>query len=319
MTLHPSTTTLSHLLTEADLPVPVGAEEITVTGITADSRRIEPGNVFIALQGYHTDARRYIPQAIERGAVAVVWEALKGEACFDAFSVPVSNARVAMACLYDAWYGHPARDLRLVGVTGTNGKTSVSTMLYRILRAAGMPCGLIGTVGCYTPAADTPLCGEDGQPYSGMTTPDPAQLYPLLARMAAETPSRGGIHPVVVMEVTSHALHWGKVAPLRFALSVFTNLSAEHLDLHGTMEDYYATKRKLLAVSREVVINADDRYGRRLLSEPLPIHHYHICHAEVTTASLSDRMCPAGEGGCTLWITDNLIFVMSSACEASVK
>ena len=306
MTLHPSTTTLSHLLTEADLPVPVGAEEITVTGITADSRRIEPGNVFIALQGYHTDARRYIPQAIERGAVAVVWEALKGEACFDTFSVPVSNARVAMACLYDAWYGHPARDLRLVGVTGTNGKTSVSTMLYRILRAAGMPCGLIGTVGCYTPAADIPLCGEDGQPYSGMTTPDPAQLYPLLARMAAETPSRGGIRPVVVMEVTSHALALGKVAPLTFDLSIFTNLSSEHMDMHGTMEEYFEAKLSLFEVSREAIINADDRWGRRLLAEPAPVHHYHICHAEGLRNLTPDRMCPAGEGTCTRYYAEQV-------------
>lgn len=221
-------------------------------------------------------------------------------------AISVSNARVAAACLYDAWYGHPTRNIRLVGVTGTNGKTSVSTMLYRILKNAGIPCGLLGTVGCFASHRDAPLGGVDGQPYSGMTTPDPQELYALLARLASELSARKGITPVIVMEVTSHALSLGRVAPLCFELSVFTNLSSEHLDLHGTMEDYFEAKLRLFEVSRGAVINADDRWGRRLLAEPVPVHHYHICHAEGLQNLSPDRMCPAGEGTCTRYYAEQV-------------
>lgn len=296
MILHPTPMPLSRLLTEAGLPAPVGTDTVTVRGISSDSRRVTAGDLFIALNGLHTDARAFIPEAVACGACAVVCETAEDTPAVvrDIPVITVQNARVAMAYLYDAWYGHPAEGLRLVAVTGTNGKTSVSTMLRHILLASGIPCGLIGTVGCYSTAGDSLLCGGEG-----MTTPDPAELYPLLARMTADAPADTRHPPTVVMEVTSHALHWGKVAPLFFDMGIFTNLTPEHLDLHGTMEDYFGTKRSLFASCRYAVINADDRYGRRLLSEPLPLHHYHICHADGAGSILSDRICPAGEGGCT--------------------
>lgn len=301
MTLHPTPMPLTRLLLEANLPIPPRAEGVTVSGLSADSRTVRKGDLFIAVSGLHTDARACIPEAAQKGAVAAVCQLDDGEPpdCGGIPCIPVPNARVAMACLFDAWYDHPARGLRLVGVTGTNGKTSVAFMLRAILRASGVPCGLIGTVGCYSTAGDAIICGKDGQLYSGMTTPDPPELYSLLARMAADAPMDSSRPPTVVMEVTSHALLLGKVAPLTFALSVFTNLSPEHMDLHGTMEDYYTAKRTLFGISREAVLNADDRWGRRLLAEPLPIHHYHICHADGTLALTSDRMCPGGEGTCT--------------------
>ena len=307
MILHPNPIPLSALLTEARLPVPEGAEGVTVSGLSADSRRVRAGDLFIAICGLNTDARAHIPEALAKGASALVCESDKGE--FPAGTIPVitvPNARVAMACLYDAFYGHPAAGLRLVGVTGTNGKTSVSTMLHRILRAAGIPCGLIGTVGCYAPLGSAPLLREDGQPFGGMTTPDPEELYPLLARMAAEVPPNSPHKPIVVMEVTSHALLLGKVAPLTFDLALFTNLTPEHMDLHGTMEDYFEAKLRLFEVSREAVVNADDRWGRRLLAEPAPIHHYHICHAEGLQNLAPDRMCPAGEGTCTRYYAEQV-------------
>ena len=294
--MRPDPRNLHELLTEAGLPAPQGAAELTVSGLSTDSRHVCAGELFIAISGLHTDARTHIPEAIRRGAAAVVCEPLEGEAP-SVCTVEVPSARRAAACLYDAWYGHPSKRLRLVGVTGTNGKTSVSTMLHRILRASRIPCGLIGTVGCVSTSGE-PIEGVEGRPYSGMTTPDPAELYALLARMAADAPASPH-PPTVVMEVTSHALLLGRVAPLTFALSVFTNLSAEHMDMHGSMEDYYIAKRRLFGVSREAVVNADDRYGRRLLAEPLPIHHYHICHADPMQSLPPDRMCPAGEGGCT--------------------
>ena len=300
MRLHPAPMPLRDLLTEAGIPVPESLGEVTVKGLSSDSRKVTEGDLFIAIDGLHTDARTHIPEAAAKGAAAVVCET--AEALPDMGSIPlipVPNARAALAYLCDAWYGHPAQGLRLVAVTGTNGKTSVSAMLYTILRASGVPCGVIGTVGCRSTAGDAILCGADGSPYSGMTTPDPDELYPLLARMAADAPADSPHLPTVVMEVTSHALRMGRVAPLTFELGIFTNLTPEHMDLHGTMEDYYTAKRSLFEVCREAVVNADDRYGRRLLAEPLPLHHYHICHADAARAAISDRICPAGEGGCT--------------------
>ena len=310
MTLHPTPMCLSDLLTEAHIPVPEGAETVTVSGLATDSRKVRPGDLFIAISGLRTDARRHIPEAKAKGAAAVLCESPDGEVSDKKMlTVTVPNARVAMACLYDAWYGHPARELRLVGVTGTNGKTSVSNMLYRILRGAGIPCGLIGTVGCFTSQNDTPMGRADGQLYSGMTTPDPDELYPLLARMAHELPHCADQKPVIVMEVTSHALLLGKVAPLTFDLSIFTNLSPEHMDLHGTMEEYYEAKLRLFEVTREAVVNADDRWGRRLLAEPMPIHHYYICHAEGLQNLSPDRMCPAGEGTCTRFYAEQVKYL----------
>ncbi len=374
--LHPTPISLHTLLTEAGIPAPTAAACVTVGGIASDSRRVRPGDLFVAIRGLHTDARAYIADAYRRGAVAVVAEADEaengaptpptdvadltaptnrpseptGEAppTVSPLLITVPNARVAMACLYDAWFGHPTRYLRMVGVTGTNGKTSVASMLHHILRTAGLPCGLIGTVGCLTTGGDAAICRRDGEMYSGMTTPDPVELYALLAQMVADatpgvremvgtptaTASEGagadggadmGAMPngsptatvplptgtkkgkapppepvaTVIMEVTSHALLFGKVAPLTFDLAVFTNLSSEHLDLHGTMEDYYAAKRRLFSVASQVVVNADDRWGRRLLAEPLPVRHWHICHATGPDSLPPDRMCPAGDGHCT--------------------
>ena len=300
MNIHPDSIPLTELLTEARLSVPKGAEGITVSGISTDSRLVRAGDLFVAIDGLHTHARIHIPEALAKGAVTVVCE--EGELLPDTGETPlvtVPNARRAAARLYDAWYGHPAQGLRLVAVTGTNGKTTVSTLLHAILRESGVPCGLIGTVGCLSTVGDEKLLNPDGQPYSGMTTPEPAELYPLLARMAADAPTDSPYPPTVVMEVTSHALRQGRVDPLSFELGIFTNLTQEHLDFHGTMEDYYTAKRSLFEVCRRAVINADDRYGRRLLSEPLPILHYHICHADGAGGLLSDRICPAGDGGCT--------------------
>ncbi|MBO5512079.1 MAG: hypothetical protein J6B24_10130, partial [Clostridia bacterium] len=185
MRLHPAPMPLCDLLTEAGIPVPESIGEVTVKGLSSDSRKVTEGDLFIAIDGLHTDARDHIPEAVAKGASAIICEA--ADALPDTGRIPlipVPNARAALASLFDGWYDHPANSLRLVAVTGTNGKTSVSTMLYTILRASGVPCGLIGTVGCRSTAGDAILCGVGGQPYSGMTTPDPAELYPLLARMA---------------------------------------------------------------------------------------------------------------------------------------
>ncbi len=291
---------LDTLLMKAGIQAALSAEHAStpIGGLSADSRRVTNGDLYIAIPGLHTDGAHYIADAIARGAAAVVSES-DPPPHLPVPHICVSHARVAAACLYDAWYDHPARRLRMVGVTGTNGKTTVAAILRHILMSAGIPSGVIGTVGCILP---TGYGGADQAPVRvdlhGMTTPDPWELYPLLARMAASVPPDAP-PPVVVMEVTSHALSLGKVAPLLFDVGIFTNLTPEHLDLHGTMEDYYAAKRRLFAVTRYAVINADDRYGRMLLGEPLPVRHWAICHASGLDGLPPDRMCPAGEGSCT--------------------
>ena len=223
-----------------------------VTGVFSDSAKVLPGGVFVAIRGLHTDGADFAEEAVKNGAVLMVAEReIQGVPCF-----VVPNAREALARLLDAFWGHPAKELCLVGITGTNGKTSVSMMLYHILRMAGYTCGLIGTVECRI--GDEVYHPENADHLANMTTPDPAELYPLLATMR----DAGVTH--VVMEVTSHALAFSKVAPLEFRLAVFTNLTEDHLDLHGDMERYFAEKRKLFSMCRQAVISTSTVYGKIL-------------------------------------------------------
>ncbi len=267
---------LATLCSEAGLTPPPLTARVDILGVTSDSRQVSQGYLFVAIQGFHIDGTRYIPEAIARGAVAVVAPS-KTSVPSGIIHIPHEDPRMALAYLCDAWYGHPAEGLTLVGVTGTNGKTSVSAMLAHILRCAGIPVGIIGTVG---------VLGLSGQPLgirshnetANMTTPDPEELYAILAAMAEEGKGYKE-RPVVVMEVTSHALLLNKTAPLTFHHAVFTNLTPEHLDMHGTMEDYYAAKRRLFTSCRTAVVNADDPYGERLITDPVTTADtWYICH-----------------------------------------
>ncbi len=282
----PHSIPLGVLCAEAGVGCPPAAAHMPIHGISADSRRIRPGWLFVAIRGMHTDAARFIRDAVSRGCAAVVYEGSVPDG--DPVPVPllsVPDGRAAMAYLFDAWYGHPGRRLRLVGVTGTNGKTSVSSMLCHILTNAGIPCGIIGTVGCRLPdGSPLPLTAHGETAH--MTTPDPEELYGALAAMA----DRGEGHPravgscgkpTVVMEVTSHALALGKVEPLHFDMALFTNLTPDHLDLHGDMAAYAAAKTRLFAQTRVGVVNAADAYGRCLLTHPLAtVDKWLICHPD---------------------------------------
>ena len=205
---------------------------LEVTGIISDFRTFKRGNIFVAIRGLHYDGAQHIGEALSGGAPLVICECPYD----DPRVIQVENARAALACLLDAWYDHPSKHLQLVGITGTNGKTSTAAMLFHILRQAGHNCGLIGTVECRF--NDEVLEQRGGDPLANMTTPDPDVLYRLLARMRALGAR------FVVMEVTSHALFFSKVAPLRFVRGVFTNLTPDHLDLHGDMESYFMEKCK---------------------------------------------------------------------------
>lgn len=244
---------LGELLVRAGMPS-CGEKmaDCEITGVVSHSRAVKKGNVFVALRGVHCDGAQYVADAFLRGAAFVISErALEGERV-----MTVENARIALARLCDAWYGHPARELSLIGVTGTNGKTSSATMLAHILESAGHKTGLIGTVEC--------RCGEEvigannPEKLANMTTPDPAQLYEILAQMR----DKGAEY--VVMEVTSHALALDKVEPLTFKRAIFTNLSVDHLDFHADMEAYFAQKRKLFSKCEAAVISYTTPYGIRL-------------------------------------------------------
>lgn len=216
--------------------------------VTQDSRRVCPGAVFVCAKGRTSDGHDYARAALEAGAVCVVTErplGLAGE-------VQVENGRKAYAMLCQNYFGRPAERLRLVAVTGTNGKTTVTTLIKQILEQAGYKAGLIGTIHTEIDAMDVP---------AKFTTPEPWDLNALFSRMV-----RAGC-TFAVMEASSQALDQLRLWGLRFEVGVFTNLTQDHLDYHGDFEHYFAAKKSLFAQVEHMVVNIDDAYGRRLLDE----------------------------------------------------
>ncbi len=235
--------------------------------IAADSRRVEPGSLFLAYPGERADGRRHIGEAIARGAVAVLWEGA-GFTWDDAWRVPhlaVAGLREQAGCIAAEFYGHPAEGLWSIGITGTNGKTSCSHWLAAALARLGRRTALVGTLGNGFPGALAP---------SHNTTPDAVLLHGLLADYRRQ----GAV--CLAMEVSSHGLSQGRVNGMRFDVAVFTNLSRDHLDYHGDMEAYGRAKRLLFDWPglRHAVINADDAFGARLLGalsrDGLELHGY---------------------------------------------
>ena len=248
---------LKILCDAAGIQCPVGEEEREISSVATDSRRVTPGGMFICIHGLRVDGHRYAAQALERGAACVLAQE-DGDIPSDlnVLLLTAPDTRKATACIYHAWYGFPAKRLKLIGVTGTNGKTTVTHMLRHLLEASLFRCGIIGTVGCES--AGRRLEGGSDDPLANMTTPDPEALYRMLAEMVAD-----GVE-YVLMEVTSHALALGKVEPLEFEAAIFTNLTPEHLDFHGTMEAYAEAKAALFQKSKLSVIQADSPWAERM-------------------------------------------------------
>ncbi len=210
-----------------------------IAGITCDSRKVQPGWVFVCITGTASDGHNYAAGAIEAGAAAVVVErdlGLPGQ-------IVVNSSRHAWAVMCANWFGHPAQKLRLIGITGTNGKTTVSYLLKSVLEQCGHKVGLIGTI--------QNMIGDRVLP-SGHTTPDPYDLQSMFSLMVAEGCDYG------VMEVSSHALDQGRVDGCRFDAGIFTNLTQDHLDYHGTMENYCEAKKRLFTMCDKGVLNLDD-------------------------------------------------------------
>lgn len=227
-----------------------------VTGVAHDSRTVEPGDLFVAFTGQRFDGRAFVAAAVERGAVAVVGPEPGDFA--QGLAVPwlvTADPRAVLGPLAARAYGHPDRELILAGVTGTNGKSTVATLIAAILDAAGHPAGFLGTLGYRF--REKPYAG-------GHTTPEASDLFRILRRMRDDGAT------AVAMEVSSHALAMGRVAGAAFDAAVFTNLTRDHLDYHRDFEDYFAAKRKLfdlLKPGARPAVNVDDPYGRQLAAE----------------------------------------------------
>ncbi len=221
----------------------------SVNGISYDSRRVQAGDLFVAVVGQKLDGHDFISEAKARGAAAVLVERPIPD--LDLPQVVVDDSRYALGVAAANFYGHPSRRLKVLGVTGTNGKTTTTYLVKSILEQAGRKVGLIGTIEI--------LLGSEALE-SQRTTPESLDLQRLLAQMVDE-----GVE-YVVMEVSSHALELHRTAGVSFAGAVFTNLSQDHLDFHPTMEDYFAAKSKLFrGLQGPAAINADDSWGERLL------------------------------------------------------
>ena len=221
------------------------AGDVECSGICYDTRTMKPGCLFVALPGYKTDGHRYIAQALERGAAAVLCQRPpEGEGPW----LVTPDARAALAAVSANWFGHPARDLTLLAVTGTNGKTTTTYLLKAMLEGVlGARVGLIGT--------NQNMVGEEVLP-AHRTTPESYEVQQLLREMA----DAGCTH--VVMEASSHALVLHRLDGLRFRAGIFTNLTQDHLDFHGTMEAYRDAKGLLFRQSGTAVLNLDDEAGR---------------------------------------------------------
>jgi len=244
---------LTTLLEALPLKTLEGRLPDTVTGIAYDSRAVEAGHLFVAVPGTRQDGRRFAGEAVARGAVAVVVEAGGPVEPLAAPRILVPRAREALARLADAYHGHPSRSLTVVGITGTNGKTTTSYLVEALLRSRGRPAGVVGTIAYRV--------GDETLP-AGQTTPEAVELQALLARMVER--GVGG----VAMEVSSHALALERVDGVEFDVAVFTNLTQDHLDFHGTLEAYRQAKARLFALlaagrkpRRVAVVNVDDPAG----------------------------------------------------------
>jgi UDP-N-acetylmuramoyl-L-alanyl-D-glutamate--2,6-diaminopimelate ligase len=233
-----------------DVPARGIDSDAEITSVTADSRLVAPGALFVAVPGFKTDGAKFIDAAMSKGAAAIVSESNVAGA------IHVDDARAALSLIAANFYGRPADKLSIIGVTGTSGKTTTTKMIESILDASGEPAGLVGTIEYR--AGDERLTAD-------RTTPDAVVLQQWFAKMVDAGVTRA------VMEVSSHALALKRTYGIHFAAAVFTNLSQDHFDFHKDFEDYFAAKRILFdqidCTRKTAIVNIDDEYGRRLANE----------------------------------------------------
>lgn len=230
-----------------------GSTGVTVSGIRIDSRNVQPGDVFVAIRGVQSDGHQFIDKAISLGAVVVICEEMPETLSAIVTYIVVSNTQEAVAYMAHQFYGEPSRRIKLVGVTGTNGKTTIATVLFKLFTQLGYHCGLISTV--QNQIGDTIIPATH-------TTPDAVSLNALLHRMAEE----GCSH--VFMECSSHAIHQHRITGLEFTGALFSNITHDHLDYHKTFEEYIRVKKSFfdgLPDTAFAISNADDKRGEVML------------------------------------------------------
>ena len=247
------TAKLSRLLSEIDTLEVIGNTDRNIVDLQSDSRKVQKEGMFVAVRGVTTDGHKYIPVVASAHVGAIVCEELPASLKDGVTYIRVKDSSVALGKLASAWFGHPSDKLKLVGVTGTNGKTTTATLLYEMAKLEGYKAGLISTVCNYI---------QDHAIPTTHTTPDPLTLNALLADMVA-----AGCD-YAFMEVSSHAAHQHRIAGLRFAGAIFSNLTRDHLDYHKTVENYMNAKKMffdMLPADAFALINIDDKAGRYMV------------------------------------------------------
>jgi len=223
-----------------------GNKDLPILGISDDSRKAKSGEIFVAIKGLHFDAHKFIPEAIKKGVKVVVGEEFPQKSWIKkATYIKVKNSRAALAFLSSAWYDYPARNLKVIGVTGTDGKTTTANLIYSILETAGKKVGLISTV-------SAKIGKKEYDTGFHVTNPDPLALQAFLKKMIEE-----GLE-YAVLELTSHGLDQERVAGINFEVGVLTNISHEHLDYHKTYTNYLKAKAKLFLNSKTAILNKDN-------------------------------------------------------------
>ncbi len=241
---------LGNILEVVEIIKTVGKTNGIISGITFDSRAVAPGYLFVATKGTHVDGHNYITKAIESGALAIVCETIPVQIPEGITFILVKNSQAVLGELAAAFYNFPSKKLKVIGITGTNGKTSIATLIYELLKKLGSKSGLLSTIKY--------LVGDTEYPASH-TTPDAIQIQKLMAEMVAE-----GCE-YCIMEVSSHAIHQKRISGIDFILGIFTNLTHDHLDYHKTFAKYLQAKKMFfdgLPANAFAIINTDDKNGR---------------------------------------------------------
>ena len=250
-------------------------KDCDVTDVCSDSRNITPNCVFVCIKGEKFDGHSHAAAAVNAGAKAVVCEHSVGLPC----EIVVDNTRLAYAKMCAALCGHPEKRMRFVGVTGTNGKTTITNLIKSVLSKEGHKVGLIGTIQ-----------NEIGEEIvrAHRTTPDAYELYHLFVKM------KDAGCDIVVMEASSHALHQYRMGEIPFEIGVFSNLTQDHLDYHHTMEEYYKAKRMLFQMTKKAILNVDDPYGERLVKEaPCEVLRYSAKNSDAEYFAASSHCSPS--------------------------
>ena len=271
---------LSDLLSAIAVEEIIGSEAKEITSLESDSRKIKLGSMFVAVRGYNVDGHKFIPLVTLAGASAIVCEELPERLESTVTYIRVANTAVALGYLASHWWGNPSRKLKLVGVTGTNGKTTTATLIYEMARLMGHKAGLLSTVANYI---------EDERIPATQTTPGALELNELLHRMVVAGCT------YAAMEVSSHAAHQHRIAGLKFAGAVFSNLTRDHLDYHQTVDAYISAKKMFfdqLSADSFALINIDDRHGEVMVQNTLAKKYTYSLrqHADFMTRIVETRL-----------------------------